>query len=186
MKATTHDETFRLMFENYYDRVYRAAYYITKDRFLAQDAAQDTFIKAYCHLGNIQDLSKIGAWLAVIAANTAIDHMRKRKLWNGLPTEDKVLLSFIENSETASTVEHAAVLSEEISELRIQLEQLHPEYRQVLILKYNAGLKDEETARLLGVTAGTIKSRAYRAKRKLKKMLIEASHGIKPSCGDEE
>lgn len=162
------------MFDMFHERVFRAAYYITRDRHLAQDVLQETFVKAYKHMDRVKEGEKIGAWLTVIATNTAIDHMRKRKVWNGMPTEDVILLQALEQDEVASSVEQEVEREFEKEQLRRQMEYLKPEYRQVLLLKYHQGLRDDESAELLGVTVGTVKSRVHRAKHQLKKLLVLA------------
>lgn len=167
------DEAFRVIFEMFYDRVYQTAYYITKDRYLAQDVLQDTFLKAFRNMKDVQDGTKTGAWLSVIATHTAIDLLRKRNRWNGIPTDDVILLNMINPSHEAV---HSTELELEKSfhkeQVNRQIMKLKPDYRQVILLKYHHGLKDAEIANMLGMSVGTIKSRIHRAKIQIKSLLL--------------
>ena len=81
-------EAERIIFEQYYKRVYYAAYWVIKDQDLAEDIAQETFMKAFKNLHTVQDVEKIGAWLSIIATRTAIDHLRRLNKWNDFTTSD--------------------------------------------------------------------------------------------------
>jgi DNA-directed RNA polymerase specialized sigma24 family protein len=69
----------RVLFEMFHNRVYRTAYMITNDHYLAQDVVQETFEKAFKGLDKLKDPEKTGAWLGSIATTTAMDLMRKKK-----------------------------------------------------------------------------------------------------------
>jgi RNA polymerase sigma factor (sigma-70 family) len=178
-------QSFQAIFDMYYDRVFKVAFYITKDRHLAQDVLQDTFLKAYHHMENIQDSNKTGAWLSVVATNTAIDLLRKRNKWNGIPTDDVLLTSMIQQfTETASVVEQEVVNSLLLQQIQAQLSKLKPEHRQAILLKYYHGLKDEEIAKLTGASSGTIKSRLHRAKKKIQSLLLIHERDERESVGE--
>jgi RNA polymerase sigma factor (sigma-70 family) len=165
------DQARRILYEMFYDRVYRTAYYITKDPYLAQDVLQETFIKAFRNMNDITDGAKVGAWLSKIAARTAIDILRKKKRWNGTPTEDVYIEKGLISQAISNSVE------KEIEEAWIKenlwriIDKLPPMYRAVIVLKYIEELKDEEIAQTLDIKVGTIKSRLHRAKHQLKPLL---------------
>jgi RNA polymerase sigma factor (sigma-70 family) len=164
------NEAYRILYEMFHDRVYKSAYFVTRDPFLAQDAVQETFLKAFRNINDVEDGGKMGAWLSTIATRTSIDLMRKQKRWNGTPTED-VILEMGNVKEGLSSVEEEfeiAWLQERISE---EITGLKPEYKEALLLKYQHGLKDEEIAQLLEEKVGTIKSRVHRGRQKLKSVL---------------
>ncbi len=71
------ESVFQHIYSLYHQRVYHAAQKVLRDPQLAEDAAQETFIKAYRNLDKLEDVSKAGAWLATIASRTAIDMLRK-------------------------------------------------------------------------------------------------------------
>jgi RNA polymerase sigma-70 factor (ECF subfamily) len=164
------NEAFRILYDMFYERVYKSAYFITRDPYLAQDAVQETFIKAFRNINDIEDGGKMGAWLSTIATRTSIDLMRKQKRWNGTPTEDVILETGILKEEGTSIEEEYEFvwLKERITEI---ITELKPEYREVLLLKFQHGLKDEEIAQLLGEKIGTIKSRIHRGRQRLKTVI---------------
>lgn len=168
------EEVFRIVFDMFYERVYQTAYYMTRDPYLAQDVVQETFIKAFRGLDSVTDARKMGAWLAVIASNTAIDLMRKRNRWNGIPTEDVLLFREADKREADLPVEAEVLRRCETEELVRLLDRLKPEYWQVLYLRYFEGLKYEEISGLLQISVGTIKSMVHRAKQQLKGHLLHS------------
>lgn len=154
----------------FYNRVFEAAYFITQDEYLAQDVVQETFLKAFRNIDKLNDGSKMGAWLAVIATRTALDLLKKTR--KDVITEDNYIDEEISKNQHISSVEN--IVEEKFIKnlLRQQVQELIPEHRQVIILKYEYDLKDEEIALELGVSSGTVKSRLFRARKKLK-LLIE-------------
>jgi RNA polymerase sigma factor (sigma-70 family) len=95
----------RVLFEMFHNRVYRTAYMITNDHYLAQDVVQETFEKAFKGLDKLKDPEKTGAWLGSIATTTAMDLMRKKKRWNDVTTEDVYIEKEIAKIEPGSLVE---------------------------------------------------------------------------------
>lgn len=155
----------KFIFEMYHNQVFRTAYYICKDRHMAQDAMQETFIKAFKQNKTLQGIEKVGAWLNTICTRTTID-MTRLKQWNEVPIESSVL-NRIEDSVTS--VEEAVdqrLLKDQVS---FHLRRLKPEFKEILVLKYIHGLRDDEIAEKLDIKVGTIKSRIHRAKKELEK-----------------
>ncbi|WP_283154095.1 RNA polymerase sigma factor [Guptibacillus hwajinpoensis] len=70
---------FNEIFTKYYNRVYYTALSILKDHGLAEDVLQETFLKAYDRLDEVQSERKLGSWLSTIAARKSIDQLRKQK-----------------------------------------------------------------------------------------------------------
>jgi len=147
----------------YADRVYRKAYGLVKDPHLAQDVAQETFLKAYRHLDSVLDERRAGAWLNKIATNAAIDMLRKRRCWNGIPMEQGPLAGVCGAEPEGVEEEVCRRLGAE--DLMEHIAWLKPAYREVVWMKVKYGAKDAEIAEKLGVSVGTVKSRFHRAKR---------------------
>ena len=158
------EEFYQVLFEMFRDHVYQAAYFMTQDRYLAQDVLQETFIRAFEKIHTLKDKRKAGAWLAAIATNVAIDLLRNRKKWNGIPVEYEILENAINLHETANAVESEVEKRLIKAYLNKRLEALKPEFQQLILLKYVHGLKDEEIATMLEIKVGTVKSRIHRAK----------------------
>lgn len=183
-KVELSESEFRLIYDLFYDRVYRDAYFVIKDRYLAQDIVQDTFIKAYKHIDNLDKREKMGAWLSTIATRTAIDLIRKQNTWNGIPTEDLMLDYRQTNCEVAASVE-TIVENELIQQVIIKkITELKPEYREVIVLKYIHELKDKDISKWTDIKEGTIKSRIHRAKKELR-ILIQQDESCKDLFGGE-
>lgn len=146
----------------YESRVYRTAYAMVKDPYLAQDVTQETFLKAYRHLGSVKDERRAGAWLRKIATNAAIDLLRRRRCWNGIPTENETLACLC--GASAEGVEEEVCRRLGAEALRGCVDRLPATYREVVRLKIECGWKDADVARRIGVSVGTVKSRFHRAK----------------------
>ncbi|MUK90606.1 sigma-70 family RNA polymerase sigma factor [Ornithinibacillus sp. L9] len=174
--VTEADNYEKLLFDMFYGRIFRTAYYIVKDEHLAQDVVQETFIKAFKHIDSVKDGYKLGAWLGSIATRTSIDLLRKRR--NYVPLEN-VNIDKVEEFDV-----HASPVEENMEENYIK-EMLHetikklepPEYREIVLLKYHYELMDKEIAELLGININTVKTRFRRAKQKLKRALYQEVKG---------
>lgn len=162
----------RVIFEMFYKRVYDTAYFITQDPNLAQDVVQETFFKAFRKMNTLEDGAKLGAWLGAIATTTSLDFLRKVKRWNDIAVEDVYIDEIVSKNQSVSSVENVVEQKFMKQWLRDHISKLTPpEYRQVIVLKYEYDLKDEEIARELKVNVGTVKSRLHRAKIKLRSIL---------------
>ena len=162
----------RVIFEMFYQRVYYTAYYIVKDRDIAQDVLQETFIKAFESIHTVRDGEKLGAWISAIATRSAIDYLRKVKRWNDIATEDDIINDILINeSEYFSTLE-TIVEEKLIRETLLQeIDRLTPRHKEVIVLQYFSDLKYEEIAEVLNVKIDVVKTRIYRAKLKLKESI---------------
>lgn len=161
------DTDYQMIYQMFHHRVYQTAYFVVKDPHLAHDVLQETFLKAFKKLDTLSDLDKIGPWLGVIATRTAIDFIRKNSNRNGIPTEDVLLLEKSELKEIVSPVEEVVEKQMLQTELFSKIQELKPECREILVLKYYYDLTDREIASSLELNIGTVKSRHHRAKQKL-------------------
>lgn len=172
-------ESERVIFEMFYERVYFTAFYIVQDRDLAQDVAQDTFVKVFKHIHTVKNGEKLGAWIAAIATRTAIDQLRKVKRRNDIVTEDVIINEHLaKDNDYASSVEITMEKKFLKSILIQQIDELKPEHKQVIILRYLHDMTYEEIASALEINVATVRSRIHRAKIQLKK-LIESQPTIK-------
>lgn len=167
-KKKRYTETdYQMIYKMFHQKVYRTAYFVVKDAHLAHDVLQETFLKAFKKLDTLSDLENLGAWLGVIATRTAIDTIRKNNNWNGIPTEDVLLMSKLSVQEITTTVEDVVEHHMLEKELLSKIQELKPEHREILVLKYYYDLTDQEIASSLEINIGTVKSRHHRAKEKL-------------------
>lgn len=159
----------RVIFEMFYQRVFNTAYFILQDRYLAQDVVQETFLKAFQNIHKVQDGSKLGSWLGTIAARTAIDVLRKEKKYRF--TAEKMAVNDSPHNYEYSSVERTIEKRFIKNLIRQKIASLKPEYRQVIILKYEYEMQDSEIADALDLSVGAVKSRLHRARLALKHIL---------------
>ena len=147
------DELIRM----YYPEILRYCLWHTSDRQSAEDAAQETFLKAVRHLDAYARRGKFRAWLYRIAANTCADFWRRSQSTEPL-TEGEYLDPGFERAELSC-------------DLRSALAALPPAQREVVLLRYVHGLKLRECAEVLDVPLRTVQSRERAALKALKKLL---------------
>jgi RNA polymerase sigma-70 factor (ECF subfamily) len=128
--------------------VWRFAYHFTRDRALADDVTQETFLRSFRFLSTFRGDSKFSSWLFRIARNCAMDQMRARNMYAERVTP------------IGSPVDPQARV-----ELHAALDAVSAEHREPFLLVEVFGLSYQETADVLGVRVGTIKSRMHRARR---------------------
>lgn len=164
---------FNQLYAMYSKRLYFTAFKIVKDHHLAEDIVQETFLKAYNKVETIGDVSKIAAWLNSIAARTAIDFLRSEQRKNWLVTDQTLIESvlYASNCQNQTEIEVSQNLFEQ--ELHDSMADLSKEYKEVLALKINHGLKEKEIAQYLQLKATTVKNRLYRARKQLIERMAE-------------
>lgn len=159
----------------YQKNVYNLALRMTGDAEDAADMAQEAFIKAYNSLASYRGDSRFSVWLYRIVSNVCLDFLRARK------RRQTVSLSVVddEGEETELEISDESASPEKLLErsmtrdaVRRGLQELTPEYRQILILRELQGMSYDEIAETLGLESGTVKSRIFRARKKLCSFLV--------------
>ena len=150
---------------------------MVRDRSLAEDLAQDAFVKAFAKLDRYDRKRKFSSWLFKIAHNTTIDHLRRRgletvSLDEPPPGEEEGPARAVEDEEGQSPFE-SAERSDLSRALTRAVGALRSEYRQVIVLRYQAGLEYAEIAEEAGLPLGTVKTYIHRARKELAKLLEE-------------
>lgn len=149
------------------------AFSITKDRHLSEDVVQETFIKAYKKIETIEDTEKIGAWLSAIAGRTAIDYLRAEKRRKWLPSDQSLMEQLFSDQDLNASIEKEVEIILFKEDIQHLLYKLTTDYQEVLILRVQYGLKEEEIASQLNLKSGTVKTRLHRARKQLKKVMTE-------------
>lgn len=142
----------------------------------AFDISQDAFIKAYNSLESFKAESKFSVWLYRLTSNICLDFLRAKKRKNVISlsmynTEDEPLE--LEISDTRYSPETEFEKKELSQALGRGLEQLPEEHREVLLLREIDGLSYDEISKSLNIEAGTVKSRIFRARKKLCNILAK-------------
>jgi len=143
-----------------------AARRITGDPALAEDAAQEAFLRAYRALKDYRHESSFAAWVRKIAVRTAIDIVRKRRPEDALPEETRSRVSEEKQQEDADL-------------LREVLAQLSPLDREILLARELEGAPDKEIARRMSMTVTGVRVRMHRARRRLQaRFRAGMTHGV--------
>jgi len=162
------DSAFAGLVHLYQDRVYNLCRHLLGRPQDAEDAAQETFIKAYRNLGRFTPQASFYTWLYRIAVNTCLDHQKR-------PFFESLFRRSAEGEEFLA-VEPADLLTPERLYESKQMNQmvqrclarLSPKLRAVLVLKEMEGLSYEEIASVLDISLGTVKSRISRAREEMR------------------
>ncbi len=154
------DEAFTILVTTYQNPVYNLCYRMLGNSQEAEDAAQETFWRAYQAIRRYDRSRSFATWLLSIAAHYCIDQQRKRRLPT-LEIEDwmeEVLPDNIPDPERSVSK------SQEHEMLRRMLQGMNPQDRAVLILRYWYEFSEEEISRSLQISISAVKSRLYRAR----------------------
>ena len=142
----------------------------------AEDVVQEAFLKAYRSLSDFRLDSRFSVWLYRIVSNLCLDLLRRR----GRRNEQPLALEDDEGEETELELsderfEPAALLERSLTReaVRRGLEALPPEHRQILLLRELEGLSYEEIGAALSLEPGTVKSRIFRARKRLCAFLLQ-------------
>jgi RNA polymerase sigma-70 factor (ECF subfamily) len=176
--AAGNERAFAELLRRYERPIFSLVYRMVRDRALAEDLAQEAFIRAFNAVSSFDPRYKFSSWIFKIANNHAIDHLRKRKLdtvsIDGSPhartaqeeertrlvveSENENPLEYVEHRELGDQIEHA-------------IGQLRPEYRTAVLLRHVDGYAYEEIAGIMDLPLGTVKTYLHRARADLKESL---------------
>lgn len=154
------DNAFNELVETYQTPVYNLCYRMLGDGVEAEDAAQETFWRAYQNLHRYDPLRSFTTWLLSIAAHYCIDQQRKRK-HPVVQIDD-----YMEETTSDPTPSPERVVSQldESHYLQYLLKQMAPQDQAVLILRYWHEMPEDEIAQTLDLTVSAVKSRLHRAR----------------------
>ncbi len=169
-KAQSGDkEAFEKLLEKYKNMILSMAYYISQNEYDALDMAQEVYVKLYKNVYKFEGKSKFSTWVYSVARNTCIDEYKriKRNKTNSYETDEKDMSVDTDGPEEI-------ILKKELSDfVRLLLSELPPIYNKILVLRYIEGLSYREIAKRLECSEGTVKSRLFRGKKMMKKIIDE-------------
>ena len=170
-RARAGDEAaFTPLVEAYQTPIYNLCYRMLGEAGEAEDAAQETFLRAYAQLGSYDTARSFKTWLFSIANHHCIDRLRKRRLiW--LSIDDDNLPPHPALEDKAPGPEEALVRREQSELLQGLLAKLPPEDRAVVVMRYWYDLSYEEIAEATRATVSAVKSRLHRARGSMGQML---------------
>lgn len=161
------EEAFTALVHCYQDKIYHQCLYLIKDEELAQDLTQETFLHAFQHLATFRKESSFYTWLYRIARNLCLNFLRKRKhLEQELKEETIAAVEYQEEHPIDEAFQAA---------LQEAIERLPPKQRVVFELFDLQKLPHKEIAAQLNVSTGTVRSRLYYARKKIREFLQKSS-----------
>lgn len=140
------------------------------DRDAAEDVAQEAFLRAYRSLGQFRGQSTFRTWLYQIATNVARTQSARRRDRHETQEPEGPHQS---ERPSAEDVEGRIIAHDQ---LRRALKELPEDWREALVLRDIEGLEYREIADVLGIPMGTVESRIFRARKRLKAALMEPAH----------
>ncbi len=162
---------FDLLMAEHEDHVYHLAYRITGNPQDAQDAAQETFMKAYRALPRYRHEASFHTWLYRIATNAALDMVRRRAQASSVSLED------VTPAAQTGGPEDEVQRREVQRRVHAALATLPPDHRAIVLLRDLQGFAYTEIAAILRIPVGTVRSRLSRAREALRPLLMDlASH----------
>jgi RNA polymerase sigma-70 factor (ECF subfamily) len=162
------DEAFTRLVEEHQTHVYNLCYRMLGEPEAAEDAAQESFLRAYQNLQRYDQSRPFATWLLSIAAHYCIDRLRRRKLSMFSLDEEKDNGATHEIADpTSPDPEAESVKREERDRLHLLLKGLDATDRAAIILRYWNDYSEVEIAESLNLTVSAVKSRLHRARRAL-------------------
>jgi len=155
------------------NKVFTYIILIVKNQQLAEDIFQDTFIKVIRSLkdGKYRDNGKFVSWVIRIAHNLTIDHFRKEKQISTFSNEDYEADIFNSRKLSDGTIEDILVENQIVSEVKLLIEELPEDQKQVILLRHYGGLSFKEIAEQTGVSINTALGRMRYALINLRKLI---------------
>jgi len=182
---TGNEEAFRELVDRHKGRIYTSIYLIVKDRYLAEDILQETFIKAINTIknGKYNEEGKFLPWIMRIAHNLAVDQFRRNKRFPVIVMEDgSGVFNTLEFSE--APYESVHIRKEMQSKVQDLIQDLPDSQKQVLIMRHYMDLSFQEIADSTGVSINTALGRMRYAlinlRKKMKKYKIAYDQNFYP------
>jgi len=169
------EEAFGILVRRYQRRLTAFLSQLVGDLELARELSQEAFVRAWSALARFDPKYRFSTWLFRIAHNLGIDQLRRRRLktvslyrTDAEGAEVEVIVPDTEKDPLGHLENHALA-----SELRQVIDELRPEYRELVLLRHFAGLSYQEIADFKEMPLGTVKNKLFRAHSVLRKALAE-------------
>jgi RNA polymerase sigma-70 factor (ECF subfamily) len=167
-------QAFELLIKKYQRRIFHLIYRITQDPAVVESLAQDVFLKAYRSISSFRGSSRFYTWLYRIAVNTSLSYIKKESV--GENREKRVdfdlhASNLAVDSMRVEDPEELLMRKEFFSHLVGSLRRLPEELRTAVVLREFTGLNYEEIAEVMEIPLGTVRSRIFLARSRLREML---------------
>lgn len=168
------EDAFRVLVRRYETRVFSIAYGITLDREDSLDIVQEVFLKVYQNIHTFREESRLSTWLHRITVNLCLNwkkRWKRRFRWHHQPLERDESGNDLKSGTEAHYPDALYEKKEFEKIFRDRLNELPEKTRAVFVLKEVEGLSYDEIAKTLGVRTGTVSSRLFYARKRLKESL---------------
>ena len=175
------DEAFTRLVETYQTPVYNLCYRMLGEPELAEDAAQETFLRAFQHLHRYDQKRSFATWLLSIAAHYCIDRLRRRKFaMFSMDEEDDEGNTFELPDPDSPDPEAESVKGETRDRIHSMLKDVDETDRAAIIMRYWYDYSEVEIAQSLRLTVSAVKSRLHRARKELAGLWQEQEANAQP------
>ena len=172
------EEAFETLVRKYEKLVCSCIYQTVSNTEDTLDIAQETFLKVYRNIASFKGESSFSSWLYRVAKNCALDFLRKKKPASMSldSTDEEGATIDVADTDAKNDPEKNALKKEALEILYSAMEKLSDEHRRMITLRDINGNTYEEIAEILGLEAGTVKSRLFRAREALRKILLKENY----------
>jgi len=157
------DLAFVALYQRYKHGVYLFCLKMLRDEESAKDVTQEVFLRAYEGLAGLTQAGSFKPWLFTIARNRCLSHLKRST--HTLP------MDYARNEPSDEAVELAIEQEDQAQWVRQFIASLKPEYREVLLLREYQNLAYEDIAQVIGESVSAVKSRLFKARRKLQELM---------------
>lgn len=158
------EEAMRILVERHRPFVITCICQTVQDRYLAEDIAQDVFVKAYRHIHSFRGDSKFTTWLYRLTKNQMIDILRKKRKEGHVERLEPYHIASIQLHDVTDMPDELIIKKERCEEVRSALRALPEKYRMVMELYHMRQRSYAEIAQVLKMPVRTVETRLYRAK----------------------
>jgi RNA polymerase sigma-70 factor (ECF subfamily) len=173
--VTDRERTLEEWVDAYGDGILQLAYFYLRDRSLAEDIFQEVFTRVYTQMHKFRGESSPRTWIYRIAVNLCRDKLRSWSMRNLLLMGEEFLGTA---TPPAADAEEEVLAEADKAALLAAVMQLPVEHREVVLLFYYDGMSSPEVSAALGLSEGTVRSRLFRARARLKVMLTEGGFAV--------
>jgi RNA polymerase sigma-70 factor (ECF subfamily) len=164
------EDAFAALVKKYKMKVFNLAFSFTRDEALADDLAQEVFIKTFFGIPKFRFKSEFGTWLYRITVNHVKDYLRKKGRMRKMPLENFLESQSVEEDEVTRK-EKEKTMEQRKNLVRRCLQTLPEKYKVILTLRDIQGFSYEEISNILKISPGTVDSRLHRARKMLREKL---------------
>lgn len=162
------------VYREFYSLVYPLVYVIVRDHGAAEDIIQDAFMRAVAKVSQVEQVDKLESWLKTLAKNVSLSFLKKwKRQREELGSEDVFINSTTSWGGTELPTEQEVEGKMMKEAITSYMNQLKPEYRNILEMRWLYNLSYKEMADILNTSEGSIRQKLFRAREAIKRKLME-------------